>query len=56
MEEVKMNKKQKLELHQLITDLYSSVAIKLDPTNEKDKEILHKLRKDITELKAKVCW
>jgi hypothetical protein len=47
-----MNKKDKAEISQLITDLYSSVAIKLDPTNSRDKEVLTKLRQDITYLKS----
>jgi hypothetical protein len=47
-----MNKQDKAELNQLITDLYSSVAIKLDPTNSRDKEILNKLRQDITYFKS----
>jgi SOS-response transcriptional repressor LexA len=47
-----MNNKDKAEISQLITDLYSSVAIKLDPTNSRDKEILTKLRQDINYLKS----
>ena len=47
-----MNNKDKAEISQLISDLYSSVAIKLDPTNSRDKEVLTKLRQDINYLKA----
>ena len=49
--ELKMNKQDKARISQLITDLYSGVAIALDPTNAKDKAILSNLRGDISALR-----
>ena len=46
-----MNKQDKARISQLITDLYSGVAIALDPTNAKDKAILSNLRGDISALR-----
>ena len=46
-----MNKQDKARVSQLITDLYSKVAIALDPTNAKDKAILSNLRGDISALR-----
>jgi hypothetical protein len=47
-----VNNQDKASINQVITDLYSRVAIKLDPTNSKDKDILNNLRVDITNLKT----
>jgi hypothetical protein len=47
----KMNKKDKANIYQIINDLYSGVAISLDPTNAKDKLILDNLRNHISTLR-----
>ena len=49
-----MNKQNKAKINQAITDLYSGIAIALDPTNAKDKLILSNLRADIAELKTMI--
>jgi len=49
--EIKMNKQDKAKISQIINDLYSGVAIALDPTNAKDKLILSNLRGDIATLR-----
>jgi hypothetical protein len=46
-----MNKQDKAKISQIITDLYSGVAIALDPTNPEDKAILNNLRGDISALR-----
>jgi len=46
-----MNKRDKANIYQIINDLYSSVAISLDPTNAKDKLILDNLRNHISTLR-----
>lgn len=46
-----MNKQDKAKINQVIADLYSGVAIALDPTNAKDKAILSNLRSDILTLR-----
>ena len=46
-----MNKQDKAKISQIINDLYSGVAVALDPTNAKDKLILSNLRGDIATLR-----